>query len=227
MKKLLLLLATTMLFSDNYIDTSPSKIIKKDIELLKIFDKEIYNIADSNHKAISVSKIYRFISKHRALVNDYSKVKAYIKGEVGSRTRRALSELEDNYTLVDEVTNSREYYAIAIGITYPLYDKKTEKIIRNERVLQNNKILNSIASYVDTAMNLSLLNEELKIIRLIQIRDKALVKTGMKYLDERIKTIEKLHTVRAKIATSSIKKEKLKQILLTLTTDPINLSKLL
>lgn len=72
-----------------------------------------------------------------------------------------------------------------------------------------------------------MLKEELKIVRLIQIRDKALVKTGMKYLDERIKTIERLHKIRATIEATIIKKEKYKEILKTLTTKPIELGKLL
>ena len=216
-------------YADTYRDINPHKIIKKDIDTLNKFDETIYNIADSagDKNTISISKIYHFISEHRAMINDYSRLKVYAKGEIGSRTRRAIGELGDSYTLVDEVTNSREYYAVAVGVSYPIYDKKTEKQIRNERISQDSKILDYISSYAEAVAKVRSLKEELHIVQLIQIRDKSLVKTGIKYLDERIKTIERLHAVRQKIEIETINRSKLKQKLLTLTTDPIGLSKIL
>jgi len=224
---LLILIGIAVSIEANYKDLNPSKIVKIDIDILKKFDKKLYKIAESKRdkRKVNPSKIYKFIVKNKAMINDYSRIKAYSKAEVGSRTRRGIGGLEEGYSLEDEVTNSREYYVLAIGLTYPIYDKKTEKLIKNERILQNNKILNKVFNYTEVIEEIEILEEDLEIERLKQIRDKALVKTGMKYLDERIKTIEKIHKIRVDIRRKKHKKERLKEELKLQTTKPNTLEK--
>jgi len=227
LKIALLIIIIQNVEAKNYYDTSPSRIIKNDVDLLKKFDEKLYKIAEKKHKKYSIGKIYRFIQKHRSLINDYSRLKISIVGELGSRTRRGLAGLGEDYTLNDELTNSREYYLVGLKAIYPIYDKKTEKTLRNERIKQENEIINKIALYLESKETIDLLKEELEIVRLIQIRDKALVKTGIKYLDERIKTIERIFKIKKSIRQSRAKKDKLKEILLTMTTRPKTLSKML
>ena len=123
--------------------------------------------------------------------------------------------------------DDRQYYRLELQASYPFYDKKTEKTIRNERVRQDGLIIDTIADYADTVAIISIAYDTLTIARLKQIRDKTLEKTGMKFLDDRIKTIEEIHKAQQQITQYTIKKERLKMKLLSLTTRPAELKKML
>jgi len=208
--------------SDNkFYDNKPNKITKDDLTTIKKFDDEIYRIVETKHKIISVSRIYNHIKRYKSHIDDYFKPVVMAMGRVGSKTKRASTELGD------DIYNDREYYNVYLSLKVPLLDRKTEMTLHNKEIEYNAKILNVVEKYAFTYQEVNSLKEEVTLYRLIQIRDKGLEKSGIKYMDERIETLKSLMVARSNLRHKEQDLQGLKEELLLMTTDPIGLAKLL
>ena len=80
-------------------------------------------------------------------------------------------------------------------------------------------ICNQINKYTKLRDKLIALKRELQFKRLLQIREKLQVKNGIKYLDERLKTLEKILTLQNNILETKSNLEVNKFILLNFVKD--------
>jgi len=224
MKKILPILLITsivLLSEDVFFDNKPNKITREDLKTIKKFDDEIYKIVETKHKIINISKIYNHIQRYKNHQDDYFRPVVTAMGRVGSKTKRASTEAGD------ELYNDREYYNVYLSLKVPLLDKKTEMTLHNKKIEYNAKTLNIIEQYAFAYQEINSLKEEVTLYRLLQIRDKGLEKSGIKYMDERIETLKALMIARSKLRYKEQDIKGLKEELLLMTTDPIGLEKLL
>ena len=217
-----ILLSENSEISDNkFYDEKPNKITKEDLKTIKKFDDEIYKIVETKHKIISISRIYQHIQKHKNHKDDYFRPVINAMGRIGSKTKRANTELGD------ELYNDREYYNVYLSLKIPLLDRKTEMLLHNKKITYNARVLEVIEQYAFSYQEINSLKEEVMLYRLLQIRDKGLEKSGVKYMDERIETLKSLMIVRSKLRYKEQDLKGLKEELILMTTDPIGLMELL
>jgi len=178
----LVLVIIPSLAVDNYFDKNASTITDYDLKLMKEFDKLAYDLSDVELKSLDVKAIYGYIKIHKSYVTDYSLAKIDFKASTGI----------DDYDYVNDNERDKNYKKTSIQLTYPLFDQKSRKDIKNKKIEYNFKILNEINKYTKLRDDLVSKMRELKFNRLIQIKEKLQVKKGIKYLDDKLKTIEKI-----------------------------------
>ena len=165
---------------DNYFDKNSSSITNYDLKLMQEFDKLAYSLSDKELKSLEIEPIFNYIQLHKIYIIDYSLLKVNFLGSVGI----------DDYDYVSERERDKNYQKVSVQLTYPLYDPKTKKDINNKDLEYNFKILDQLNKYTKLRDKLIGLKRELHFTRLIQIKEKLQVKKGIKYLDDKLKTIE-------------------------------------
>jgi len=168
--------------ADDYFDKNASKITKYDLELMQQFDKLIYQLSDQKLKELDIDAIYNFIRLHKRYILDYSLAKVSVSASTGI----------DDYDYVNESERDKKYSKASIQFSYPLFDPKTTKDIKNKKIDYNFKILDEISKYNKLRNQLISKQRKLKFNRLVQIKEKLQVKKGVIYLDEKVKTMEKI-----------------------------------
>ncbi len=168
--------------ADDYFDKNASKITKYDLELMQKFDKLMYQLSDQKLKELDVNAIYNFICLHKRYILDYSLAKVSVSASTGI----------DDYDYVNESQRDKKYSKASIQFSYPLFDPKTTKDIKNKKIDYNFKILDEISKYNKLRNQLIAKQRKLKFNRLVQIKEKLQVKKGVIYLDEKVKTMEKI-----------------------------------
>jgi hypothetical protein len=168
--------------ADDYFDKNASKITKYDLGLMQQFDKLIYQLSDQKLKELDIDAIYNFICLHKRYILDYSLAKVSVSASTGI----------DDYDYVNESERDKKYSKASIQFSYPLFDPKTTKDIKNKKIDYNFKILDEISKYNKLRNQLIAKQRKLKFNRLVQIKEKLQVKKGVIYLDEKVKTMEKI-----------------------------------
>jgi len=167
---------------DNFYDSNSSSITNYDLELMKKYDKLVYELSDMQLKPLNIDAIYNFIKIHKSYIVNYSLAKLTINGAVGI----------DDYDYTNDAQRDKNYKKASIQLSYPIFDPKSIKDIKNKKLEYNLKILNEINKYADLRDKKIALIRKLKFQRLIQIKEKLQVKKGIKYLDDKLNTIEKI-----------------------------------
>ena len=178
----LFMLISQNIIADNYFDKDASSVTNYDLELMQKFDKLAYNLSDVELKVLDIEAIYNYIKIYKSYITDYSLAKINFKASTGI----------DDYDYVEDKERDKRYKKASIQLTYPLFDQKSRKDIKNKKLEFNSKILNEINKYVKLRDDLVSKKRELKFYRLVQIKEKLQVKKGIKYLDDKLKTIEKI-----------------------------------
>lgn len=168
--------------ANDFIDKNASTITNEDLNLMKEFDTLAYSISDEDLKPLDINAIYSFIKVNKSYITDYDLLQIDFKASTGI----------DDYDYVNETERDKEYKKASIELTYPLYDTKSRKDIKNKKLEYNFKILDELKKYSNLRDKKLGLQRELKFNRLIQIKEKLQVKKGVKYLDDKLKTIEKI-----------------------------------
>jgi len=179
---ILLLGLTLPIIADSYYDKNSSTITKYDLKLMQQYDKLVYELSDEELKPLDIDSIYDFIRSHKSYIVDYSLAKVSLNGAIGV----------DDYDYVNDNERDKNYKKASIQLTYPLFDQKSRKDIKNKKLEYNFKILNEINKYADLRDKKIALNRKLRFQRLMQIKEKLQVKKGIKYLDDKLNTIEKI-----------------------------------
>jgi len=179
---LFLVLVVPGMAVDNYFDKNASSITNYDLKLMQEFDKLAYDLSDVELKSLDVNSIYSFIKVHKNYITDYSLAKIDFKASAGI----------DDYDYVADKERDKNYKKTSIQLTYPLFDQKSRRDIKNKKIEYNFKILAEINKYSKLRDDLISKIRELKFNRLIQIKEKLQVKKGIKYLDDKLNTIEKI-----------------------------------
>ncbi len=167
---------------DNYFDKNASTITNYDLKLMQEFDKLAYDLSDVDLKTLDIKTIYNYIRMHKSYITDYSLAKVDFKASTGI----------DDYDYVNDNERDKNYKKTSIQLTYPLFDQRSRKDIKNKKIEYNFKILDEINKYTKLRDSLVAIIRELKFNRLVQIKEKLQVKKGIKYLDDKLKTIEKI-----------------------------------
>ncbi len=181
-KYLIVLILIVPVIASDYIDKNASEITKVDIELMKKFDNLVYSLSDESLKPLDINSIYKFIKIHKSYITDYDLLQIDFKASTGI----------DDYDYVNERERDKKYNKASVELTYPLYDSKTRKDIKNKKLEYNFKILDELKKFSNLRDKKIGLERELKFNRLIQIKEKLQVKKGVKYLDDKLKTLEKI-----------------------------------
>ena len=181
-KYILFFLLIVPIFGDNYFDKHASSVTNYDLKLMQEFDKLAYDLSDVELKSLDIKTIYNYIKVHKSYITDYSLAKIDFKVSAGI----------DDYDYVADKERDKNYKKTSIQLTYPLFDQKSRKDIKNKKLEFNFKILSEINKYSKLRDDLVATRRELKFNRLIQIKEKLQVKKGIKYLDDKLKTIERI-----------------------------------
>jgi len=205
-----------------YYDNHPNIISENDMKVLETFDTNAYKIAEREYDNINIDRIYNFILRHKAHQEEYNKLKITSTLDVGSRTRNPYSN-SYNYSFDD----GKQFYSAYVELSYPIWDKKTEKRIANEKLTYNLQILDNIEKYVEVFNDVLNYREELELLRMKQRVWKDEYISGVKYRDERLQLLESLRKSKVNLRASRHKLNKLKLYLFTMTTNPKGLNKLL
>ena len=196
-------------------DSKPSNVTGKDMDMIKNFDNLAYEITERSTHHINIAKIYNFIINNKSYIHDYNRLTLEATGRIGSRTRRQLTE-DYNYDFED----SRKFYSAYIEISYPLYDKKHQKSINNEKIKYNLEILKRVEDYASIMLDITTHKEVLEFLRMKQILIKAETKSGIKFRDERIALLDKMMNTKMKLRLAIEKRDIMRIYLLNLTSDP-------
>lgn len=196
-------------------DTKPSNVTGKDMDMIKNFDTLAYEITERSTSHINIAKIYNFIINNKSHIHDYNRLTLEATGRLGSRTRRQLTQ-DYNYDFED----SRKFYNAYVEISYPLYDKKHQKTINNEKIKYNLEILKRVEDYASSVLDLTKHKEVLEFLRMKQRLIKAETKSGIKFRDERIALLDKMMTTKMKLRLAIEKRDVMRIYLLNLTSDP-------
>jgi len=167
-------------YADDFKDKNASSVTKYDLELMHEFDNLAYDLSDVKLKSLNINKIYSFIIKYKSYIIDYNLLTIDFKVGMGT----------DDYDYVSDRERDKNYKNISVNLVYPIYDNKIKKEIKNKKLEYKFKILDEINKYSKLRDKLIGLERELKFKRLIQIREKLQVKKAIKYLDDKLKTIE-------------------------------------
>jgi len=166
--------------NDNYFDKNASSVSSYDLALMQKFDKLVYALSDVELKELDTKAIYNFIKLHKRYILDYSLVKVNFSASTGI----------DDYDYANDKQRDKQYKKASIQLSYPLIDQRSRRDIKNKKLDYNFKILDEITKYNKLRNQLIAKTRELKFNRLMQIKEKLQVKKGIKYLDDKLSTIE-------------------------------------
>lgn len=187
---LILFVLFSFVYANDFIDKNASSVTKQDLELMKEFDNLAYDLSDEELKPLDITAIYNFIKLHKEYITDYSLATVDFKASAGI----------DNYDYENSTyKRDKEFQRASISLNYPIFDEKTRKDIKNKKMEYKFKILDEIKKYVNLRDKFIGYKRELKFNRLVQIKEKLQVKKGVKYLDDKLKTIEKILDLQNKI----------------------------
>ena len=217
---LLFSLSTGSLFAESksYFDTSPERVSKADLELLKSFERLSYDVADHSHdaKRSSIRDIVNFIRSHKSYSIERNLWKLKVVSAGGYKSKTAY----DNYNA--GITEEREYstggvpyYKAGLQFEYPILDEKEKHLIDKNKMVFEQKIVNAVSGYFDIKTKIQSKKTLLKFLRLKQRRSKVRQYAGVESLDDRIGIIEKILSTQEDIAVLSVTIEKERELLIS------------
>jgi len=216
MKKYILFSCLAVTLNADYKDTKPNTITKEDLKIIKNFDIEINNIAEhKTNDKININEVVNYIYRNRRHIEDFTRLKIDALGTLGYRTARG--GIDSGATLVS--TDNYNYYKIGVALTYNIFDEKTTKQIKNEKLKYKDTLILLVQKYASAKNKVQNLKNEIELDRLKQIRLKLMVKTAQKYLDERIQILTKLLQDRETLTEQTIILQTTKEQLLNLVTN--------
>ena len=119
---LFFMLVVSSVAVDNYFDKNASTITNYDLRLMEEFDKLAYDLSDVELKSLDIKTIYNYIRVHKSYITDYSLAKVDFKASTGI----------DDYDYVNDNERDKNYKKTSIQLTYPLFDQKSRRDIKNK-----------------------------------------------------------------------------------------------
>lgn len=179
-----ILLVFNSLLLAKYEDSSPNKTTKDDLMLIKDFKKLSYNLSSLDSLSnCNIKQISNTIFLHKADKLDYSKLVVNLTASISNS-----SSTKDN----EGTYQNRDKQNIMLKATYPLFDKKTDLEIKRKKLKSKKDILDVSSKYCTKKDELLILQNELDLLNLKQIRAKAREEAGLINLDERVKLLEEI-----------------------------------
>lgn len=178
-----------------YEDSSPEKTTHEDLKILKNFEKLLYSKTSISLNECKQNEIIDFITLYKIEKFDYNKLLVNLNGQVNSNN--TIDDAEGTY-------RDRDRASVQIAATYPLFDMKTDIEIKKKKVKFRSDLITSVSKYCNLKNNLDIINHEIDLLNLKQIRAKAREDTGQIYLDDRITLIEEIIKKKNEFSKTSI-----------------------
>lgn len=205
-----------------YYDRHPEKITENDLKLLETINKRAYDATEVKKDGVRADLIYSFIVSHRRHISEYDRLKVTTTLDVGSRTRNPYSQ-SYNYNPIE----SKQFYSAYVELTYPIYDKRTDMRIKNETLRYNLSIADKVKEYAEAYDDMLQYADTLNFLRLKQRVVKGEALSGVKSRDEWLQILDQIRLAKIGLRKARSSVRALRVYLLTLTTDPKGLMKLL
>lgn len=177
------LLVFNSLLLAKYEDKTPTKTTSDDLEILKEFKSLLYSKTSITAIRCKQNEIISFINKNKAEQFDYNKLLVKLNGQINNN--ESFTDSEGTY-------QDRDRANIQLTATYPIFDKKTDIEITKKRIKFRSDVIDKVSKYCQLKNDLSILEHEIDLLNLKQIRAKAREDAGQIYLDERIELIEEI-----------------------------------
>ncbi len=206
---ILILTCSSLMSAQDYIDKNPSQLVQSDIEFLRDFEQDVYNLSlHVRHYDEAIIKVIGFIRTY-SIYNDIYDT----NWKIDFRAKTGLI----NGKTSEETENHRE--EVGLVFTYPILDSKEKKERLEKKLKRNTSLIDDVKLYFEAIKEISSLETEEKYYRMVELRSKVREKKGIIHLDERLETIKKLIDNKAKIEGLKIKKLELKEKILVLVPE--------
>lgn len=188
-----------------YEDKNPSYTSPDDIKLLRHFENKLYKNTTVKEFKCEQLKLVTFINKNKIEKFDYNKLLVKVNAQVNN---------SEYYSDTDGSYKDRDRASVQLNASYNIFDKKTDLQIKKKQLEFRENIINDISKYCEYKNDLLIIENNIDLLNLKQIRSKAREDSGQIYLDERITLIEKIIDKKNEFNTISIKLDSIKLMLL-------------
>jgi len=200
-----IILVFNSLILAKYEDKNPSYTSHDDINLLRHFENKLYkNTIIKTFKCKQLTLV-TFINRNKIEKFDYNKLLVKVNAQVNN---------SEYYSDTDGSYKDRDRASIQLNASYNIFDKKTDLQIKKKQLEFRETIINDVSKYCEYKNELQIIENNINLLNLKQIRSKAREDSGQIYLDERITLIEKIITKKNEFNTISIKLDSIKLMLL-------------
>jgi hypothetical protein len=196
-----ILIVLNSLLLAKYEDSTPERTTHQDLEILQDFKKLMYNKTKFNHKECNQEEIIEFIYINKIEEFDYNKLLIKINGQINNNEN--LSDEDGTY-------RDRDRASIQLAATYPIFDKKTDNEINKKKLSYKNTLIEEVEKYCNSKNKIQIINHEIDLLNLKQIRAKTREDTGQIYLDDRIILIEEIIKKKNELSTTTIEFQSMK-----------------
>lgn len=200
-----IILVFNSLILAKYEDKNPSYTSPDDINLLRHFEDKLYkNTIIKTFKCEQLTLV-TFINRNKIEKFDYNKLLVKVNAQVNN---------SEYYSDTDGSYKDRDRASIQLNASYNIFDKKTDLQIKKKQLEFRETLINDVSKYCEYKNELLIIENNINLLNLKQIRSKAREDSGQIYLDERITLIEKIITKKNEFNTISIKLDSIKLMLL-------------
>lgn len=196
-----ILIVLNSLLLAKYEDSTPERTTHQDLEILQDFKKLMYNKTKINSNECNQEEIIEFIYINKIEEFDYNKLLIKINGQINNNEN--LSDEDGTY-------RDRDRASIQLAATYPIFDKKTDNEINKKKLSYKNTLIEEVEKYCNSKNKIQIINHEIDLLNLKQIRAKTREDTGQIYLDDRIILIEEIIKKKNELSTTTIEFQSMK-----------------
>lgn len=196
-----ILIVLNSLLLAKYEDSTPERTTHQDLEILQDFKKLMYNKTKISSNECDQEKIIEFIYINKIEEFDYNKLLIKINGQINNN---------ESFHDEDGTYRDRDRASIQLAATYPIFDKKTDNEINKKKLTYKNTLIDEVSKYCNLKNDIQIINHEIDLLNLKQIRAKAREDTGQIYLDDRITLIEEIIKKKNELSTTTIEFQSMK-----------------
>jgi len=173
-----IILVFNSLILAKYEDKNPSYTSHDDINLLRHFENKLYkNTIIKTFKCKQLTLV-TFINRNKIEKFDYNKLLVKVNAQVNN---------SEYYSDTDGSYKDRDRASIQLNASYNIFDKKTDLQIKKKQLEFRETIINDVSKYCEYKNELQIIENNINLLNLKQIRSKAREDSGQIYLDERKK----------------------------------------
>lgn len=188
-----------------YEDTSPSSTTKEDLLILQNLKDSLYNKTSYSYTKCNQEEIINYINLNKIKKFAYNKLLVKLNSQIST---------SENFTEDSGAYRERDRASLTLNASYPLFDKKTDLEIKKKKIEYRSSLIDEVAKYCKTKLDIDILINKIDILNLKQIRAKAREESGQIFLDERITLIEEIITKKSELANLDIEFKTIKLQLL-------------
>ena len=178
-----------------YEDSSPSKTTLDDLKILNNFENLLYSKTYISLNECKQNEIINLIYQNKEEEFDYNRLVVKLNGQINN---------EERFANEDGTIQDRDKASIQLKATYPIFDKRTDIEIKKKKIEFKNKLITDVSKYCTLKNELHIIEDEVELLNLKQLRAKAREDAGQIYLDDRITLIEEIIKKKNEFSKASI-----------------------